>query len=151
VDYRILLGFLLLLTLISCDNNPEQKPLKVVWGRDIGEMSSMVISDPRYAAQIVKKNGSGKLFVEIGTAIQWLALHGEIKGAKIWVTDFNNHQWLEAEIANWKSGFKGSPMGFGFRAYKEKTAGALSFAEVSHQVLSKNNLKERNRKRYLKK
>lgn len=137
--------------LAACGNNSDQRPIQVVWGRDVGEISSMVVSDPRYAAQVIEKSGRGRLFVEIGTAIQFVASIGNRDSLKIWVNDFNNHQWIDARAAIWKSGFQGSPMGFGYRAYQENVVGSIQFSEVYDQILSENNLMKRNRKKYLKK
>ncbi len=150
MSFRFCFGLLLIWGLNACDSNTDQRPLDIVWGRDIGESSSMVISDPRYAAQVIEKSGRGRLFVEIGTAIHYVAANKNKESLKIWVNDFNSHEWIDARSANWMSGFKGSPMGFGYRAYQKGKINGIPFSDVYNQVLSDNNLMRRNKKKHLK-
>ena len=149
--FRWIVFLVLILFVSACDSNQDQRPTKVVWGRDVGVKSGMVLSDPRYGVQLVEPDGRSKLFVEIGTAVQWLKEHPESKAVRIWVSDYDTQDWVEANKANWTSGAKESPMGFGFRAFKSSVPNAIEFEKVKESILSGKNQVQENKKRYQRK
>ncbi len=147
---RLLLLLFIPSGLCSCESNPDQKPLELVWGRETGEVSFMVVSDPRYAVQIIDQAGRGYFFVEIGTAVQWLAARKTGEKEKIWVNDFSTQNWIDARSAHWKSGFKGSPMGFGYRAFQAQPDENLTFTEIFSQILSEGSLIKKHKQQFRK-
>ncbi|PCI25191.1 MAG: hypothetical protein COB67_11015 [SAR324 cluster bacterium] len=141
----------LLIFLVACDSNKDQLPLEVAWGRDVGLKSGMLLSDPRYGVQVIEPSGRSKLFVEIGTAVQWLQENPQVKDVRVWVNDYQTHQWLEANKAHWTDGAQETPMGFGFRAFAIQPAESIRYEAVKKEILSGKNRAQEQQKKYLNK
>jgi len=74
-----------LLIVISCSQDPKPVHLH----QDEGEYCKMRISDLRFDAQIVTSKGKAFKFDAIECAANyWVKNRKEFKGAKIWVSDF---------------------------------------------------------------
>ena len=140
-------GILLFLLLISCKSeNLEQKPVEVVWDRDLCEVSGMVLSDRRFAVQIIEPDGKAYFFIDIGLAVQWLKDKKWEETAKIWVMDVYQLNWIEAKKANWLVGTHNTPMGFGYSATINLIKNSLDFDTVKRKINTlKNKKRERNR------
>ena len=98
------------LLLISCSQDP--KPVHI--HEDEGEYCRMRISDLRFDAQIVNTKGKAYKFDAIECAANyWVENREDLKGAKIWVSDFNEpKEFLSHEEAVFiKSKEIQSPMG----------------------------------------
>lgn len=54
----------------GCTPSREAKEIK--WDRDIGEWGQMVISDPRFAAQLVDERGKAHFFASSAGLILWM-------------------------------------------------------------------------------
>lgn len=100
----------------------EPKPVTVVIGQDVGAFCGMVISDPRYATQIVTKTGKVYKFDSIECMVAF-RIEGTVAEDDIhsaWVSDYANPgTWLRADEARYlQSALLRSPMGLNLSAFK---------------------------------
>ena len=121
---------------------PSSGPVEIKWDRDGCTRCGMAISDKLYAAQI-RDPQSKKVykFDDFGCAVFWKE-HQTWSDADIefWVVDSRaepvGSQWLDARKAAYAGGRR-SPMGYGFAAVAEGSAGAVPFAEARKAILAK--------------
>ena len=122
----------LLAVVLSACSTP--KPATLVVGGDTCSFCGMVVSDPRFAAQVVTKTGKTFMFDAIECFVGFLAEEG-VTAAQIhstWVADFDEPgQWLKAEEAYYlQSSQLHSPMGVNLLAFKTQAALEALKAEV---------------------
>lgn len=130
-----------LLLLSSCNSNtPSGAPQPVVWDRDVCEHCGMVVSERRYASQLVDQKGHKHLFDDVGCAIEWKKDHGDLKIQTFWTMDRNTLKWINATQAHWSYGSQ-TPMGYGFSATKGKGTPPLAFKQVQEKVLLKSQMR----------
>jgi nitrous oxide reductase accessory protein NosL len=116
-----------LLLLTGCKERADpSSPKKVHWDRDMCERCKMVLSDRRYAVEIINpKSGKAYYFDDIGCGVLWLEEERIpwADSAKIWVKESGDDKadgWIDAE----KALFVGdalTPMAYGFGAFREKS------------------------------
>lgn len=119
---------------------------EIKWDRDTCARCNMVISDPRFAAQL---RGGAKStafkFDDVGCLVFWLrdkaAQHPWMAepATRMWVADANDpsgQAWLDARHAHYLPG-RLSPMGYNFAAVREAVPGSVTFEEMRAQVLAK--------------
>lgn len=110
----------------------------------------MAISQPRYAAQIVDKDGTAYKFDDIGCMAKFARQRKLMPalGAKIYVMDHAGADWLDAEKAVFvKSEAIDSPMASGLAAFRDAST-AQSFTKSNPgQVLGFNDVMESDSKR----
>jgi nitrous oxide reductase accessory protein NosL len=146
-----LLSLVALFFLPACDSGRKKgEPAKVHWDRDMCERCKMVLSERKYAAQIVNpKTNKVYEFDDLGCAVLWLDEEKIpwAKTAKIWVTDAKTGEWLDARRAKYTDDSI-TPMAYGVAAFSEKTFPkghrALHFDEVVElikKIEAKNNEK----------
>lgn len=128
-----------LLFLAACSREPETGPVEIKWDRDACVRCSMAISDRYYAVQV--RGGPKKKvfkFDDIGCAVTWLKDQpwGNDPATEIWVADFRSGKWLDARTVRYVAG-KTTPMGYGYGATAEATAGSVSFDEARRLLLAK--------------
>ncbi len=120
--------------------------VEIKWDRDTCVRCNMVISDPRFAAQLRggEKNTAFK-FDDIGCLVFWLrdkaAQHAWMAepATRMWVadsTDMRGATWLDAHRAHYLGG-RLSPMGYNFAAVRDAVSGGLTFEAMREQVLAK--------------
>lgn len=119
------------LILIDCSKRSED-PEEPVWGKQACAQCAMLLSDKRYAAQLVDADGNRSHFDDLGCLVSFIAAH-HVKERRIWVRDEARDRWLPAETARYHGGAK-TPMDYGFAA---GTAGDLAFEDVRRAVLSR--------------
>ncbi len=132
---RLAPAVFLMLALTACQK--DKGPVEIIYGRDTCEMCGMIISEPRFAAEVrvVSDNKTHK-FDDIGCAVNWLELQGVgLLGAKeIWVMDNDNGKtWLDARRAFYRKGR--SPMNYNFAAVAAPRQGAVDFMTMRKQAL----------------
>ncbi len=147
-EFLLLSGGLLLAPLAACGEKgswPEGMA-EIKWDRDTCVRCNMVISDPRFAAQLRggDKNTAFK-FDDIGCLVFWLrdkaTQHPWMAepATRLWVadsTDMRGATWLDAHRAHYLGG-RLSPMGYNFAAVRDAASGALTFEAMREQVLAK--------------
>jgi len=142
-------GGVLIGAAFGCDREggkwpPGMQPIK--WDRDTCVRCNMVISDPRFAAEM--RGGEKDVvfkFDDIGCLVFWLrdkaALHPWMAEAstRLWVadsTDMSGTTWLDPHAAHYLGG-RLSPMGYNFAAVRDAASGGLTFEAMREQVLAK--------------
>ena len=109
-------------------------PVAVVVGKDTGAFCGMVISDPRFAAQVVTEKGKTYLFDAIECLVAFVTEEA-VPADQIhstWVANFDQPgEWLAAEEAYYlQSSQLHSPMGVNLLAFKTRPALESVKAEV---------------------
>jgi hypothetical protein len=139
----------LLAAVLGCDREagkwpPGMQPIK--WDRDTCVRCNMVISDPRFAAEM--RGGEKDVvfkFDDIGCLVFWqrdkAAQHPWMTepATRMWVadaTDMSGATWLDARQAHYLGG-RLSPMGYNFAAVRDAAPQSLTFAAMREQVLAK--------------
>lgn len=126
------------LLVAACSGDPPTGPVPIKYGRDTCSYCGMIISDPRYAAQI--RGGPGHAafkFDDLGEGLVWLDKQPWKDDAKveIWVNDMDTGKtWLDARHAFFVA-VRMSPMGFNYGALPQRKDGALPFDEFRTTVL----------------
>lgn len=127
------------LAVAGCRRQSEG-PEEIHYSREVCAMCGMVISDPRYAAEI--RGGPDRMLVkfdDIGDAVNWLDMQSwrADPAVEFWVMDsVSGGEWLDARQAFYMPGTV-SPMDYGFAAVKEKTEKTVDFATMSQQALAR--------------
>ena len=85
---RLMAGFALL-TLSACIGGEKSGPEDIHWDRDVCELCKMLISDPKFAAE-VRGGEKRKLykFDDIGCAVNWL-------NDQPWAGDAETEIWVD--------------------------------------------------------
>jgi nitrous oxide reductase accessory protein NosL len=122
-----ILGLGLLTLALACSKTDE--PVDPVWGKEPCAYCRMLVSDRRYAAQVVS-DGDRRYFDDIGCMVSWLA---DKKAERMWVRDAVADRWIDARHARYVEGAK-TPMDFGFEA---RTEGGVGWDEMRDKVLAK--------------
>jgi hypothetical protein len=130
----------------SADEGWPEGMQPIRWDRDTCVRCRMVISDRRFAAEMVgaKRNQLFK-FDDIGCAVFWLrdqaAAHPWMAEAttRLWVSDVHSRgkqpTWLDARSAHYLS--KTSPMGYNFGATAHPQAASVDFRSLGEHVLAR--------------
>ncbi len=131
---------LLGLMLAGCTGEPQTGPAEIRYDRETCDYCRMIISDPRFAAEIRRGKGSEVfMFDDIGDAIHWLKRAGWKKTGEteFWVRDMKTGtKWLDARKV-WYLPGQHSPMAYGYGAFAEKSDDAVSFEEMRKAVIAK--------------
>lgn len=123
-----------------------QGMVEIKWDRDTCARCNMVISDPRFAAQLRggEKNTAFK-FDDIGCLVFWLrdkaTQHPWMAepATRMWVadsTDMRGATWLDVRRAHYLGG-RLSPMGYNFAAVRDAVPQSLTFEAMREQILAK--------------
>ena len=133
-----LLLLLLPLLLAGCSRSPESGPVEIRLDRDVCTRCRMVISEPRFAAEVrgpVEGGGTRVWkFDDIGCAVLWLDEQPwkDDPRVEIWVADQRDGHWIDARRA-WYVPVTHSPMGYNLGAQDTPAPGAMDFsAAVAH-------------------
>jgi copper chaperone NosL len=132
--------FIALILFVACQQS-QLKPVELL-PEDVCSFCKMAISEKRYAAEFITKDGDAFKFDDISCMAGYInAKKNRDSIAGFFVVDFNSKEWTKAEEAHFvkSSQFK-TPMSGGIVAFKnreqaEATAKAnqgklLSFADV---------------------
>ncbi|KAB2843326.1 MAG: hypothetical protein F9K47_07280 [Burkholderiales bacterium] len=137
----------LVLPLAACGHKgtwPEGMA-EIKWDRDTCTRCGMVISDPRFAAQLRggPKN-QAMSFDDIGCLVFWqrdqAAKHAWMNEAatRFWVADADalGAKWLDPREAHYLPG-RLSPMGYNFAAVAQANAGSVRYEDMRRDVLAR--------------
>lgn len=102
-----------------------------VWGKEPCAHCKMLVSDKRYAAQVVDETGEHRFFDDIGCMVLWMESHKMPERA--WARADASGVWLDARTAKYARGAR-TPMDFGFEI---GDANGLGFNAVRDAVLAK--------------
>lgn len=133
------IGIFLLLTACS------QEPATIHYGSDECDHCKMMITDPRFASQIVTDKGKAYKFDAIECMAVYQRQHSdELKGAKLWVNNFDNPgEWLAASNAQYvKSEVIKSPMGKSLLAFPSQVSAEKHLQEMPGKLLGWNDVSQ---------
>ena len=127
--------FLLLLT--ACNSsNAEPTPPTIHPGETICEFCGMIVSEERFAAGYVTKDGQERVFDDIADMIQFHAERHEDVPA-FFVRDFENPVWIRAEKAHYvQSDNITTPMLSGIVAYESREKAEAKASESEGKLLT---------------
>lgn len=110
------------LALVSCEDGST--PKDPVWGKQACASCAMLVSDPKYAAQLTTEDGARQYFDDPGCMAAYVEeRHPSVRG--MWVKDDVGH-WVDAKTARFAPGAR-SPMDYGFAA---QGSGSGAWADV---------------------
>lgn len=116
------------LVLASCgDEVSADEPPKIKFGEDTCSRCNMIISEEKYAAALVDKDGKAMIFDDIGEMIVVVQEEG-LNDRRAWVHDYDTVEWVDATKAFFMDSHENmTPMGtavvaFGTREAAEKLA-----------------------------
>jgi copper chaperone NosL len=106
---KLLLLALTCVLVLACQD--ASSPVDPVWGKQACANCSMLVSDRRYAAELVTDDGTRLFFDDPGCMATWLK-EGRGRARKMWVRS-EGGSWIDARTARFASN-QASPMGFDF-------------------------------------
>lgn len=106
---KLLLLALTFLLVLACQD--ASSAVDPVWGKQACASCSMLVSDRRYAAELVTDDGTRFFFDDPGCMATWLR-EGRGHGRHMWVRS-EAGSWIDARTARFASN-QSSPMGFDF-------------------------------------
>lgn len=136
-----------LFALGACGDGDKSGPEDAHFDRDMCELCSMYISDPRFAAEV---RGGEKMklykFDDIGCAINWLNDQewANDEATEIWVANYTSTRekmiWLDAREARYVGG-EISPMDYGLKAVAPTSTASgepvgIDFVAMTNQILA---------------
>ena len=116
-----LTGLLLAAVMLTACGGPaaavEPTPPTIYYGEDICEACGMIISDARFAAAYITREGEGHTFDEIGGMVNaYLEQPDDV--VALFVHDYDDQRWIRAETATYVlSDAILTPMAFGLIAF----------------------------------
>jgi len=117
----LLLLALIMLVGVGCGQSVNtDEPPKIVYGQDVCDRCTMIISEEKYAAAYWTETGEARRFDDIGGMLAHITTESE-EVASYWVHDFETAEWLRAEEATYVTdGDLITPMGFGIVAFADE-------------------------------
>ncbi len=101
---------------ISCED--ASKPQEPVWGKQACAHCAMVLSDPRFGAQLTTETGD-RFFYDDPGCMAADVHDNSLKVRAMWV--HSGSAWIDAKTAHFHGGAK-SPMDYGFEPDEHGTA-----------------------------
>jgi nitrous oxide reductase accessory protein NosL len=135
---RFILLFSIVL-LAACNKEPQTGPIDVHFDRDICDHCRMVLSDPRFIAEIryfpPGKRSKVAKFDDVGCAVIWLQKQpfADDPKVEIWVADHRNKKWIDARTATYVP-MKSTPMEYGLGAQADPAANGVDFAQAKLKI-----------------
>jgi copper chaperone NosL len=120
----------------SCLSEKIEKPIELHWDRDSCSNCRMVISDKRFAAQVIGENNQVYKFDDIGCAVHWINSNSKQAIRSVWVKDISGEKWLNAKTAFWEKVEIHSPMGHNFCPRITKTDHSHSYQMMTEKILN---------------
>lgn len=121
--------------LVACHAGPPE-PAEVAYDHVACSECAMLVSDPRFSAQLLERDGERRTFDDPACLFRYVAEHHpSIAGA--WFRDSTtaDEVWLRYDGVGFVDS-PGAPMGGGLAAVPVGTAGARTFGEASSTVFA---------------
>lgn len=137
---RQMLAMTAALPLVAGCKPQQVGPEEIRWGREVCEICGMIISEPRYAAEV--RGGPDRRlakFDDIGDAVHWLRVQdwAHTSDVEFWVMNSDTGMdWVDARQARYLTG-QISPMDYGFAAVMRSGVDTVSFAHMEKAVIAK--------------
>ena len=122
---------LLLAALLACEPSADT-PVDPAWSKQPCEHCGMVVSEPRFAAEVVRANGARVFFDDVGCMMAFVdEQRSPVRHA--WVND--GHRWIDARKAHFHDE-AATPMGFGLVASGDDVGG-IAYDDADARVRAK--------------
>ncbi len=120
----------------ACGTRPP-RPVDIE-AADVCAFCKMAISEKRFAAEVIDRDGTVFKLDDIGCMIRFIRERGlKDKVAAIFVSDYDDKSWLEAERASYvKSAEIQSPMASGLIALRNQSRAAEYCARYNGRLLT---------------
>ncbi len=124
-NYKLLFFSFLVFGLFfsGCGKKNNDGPVKIHWDRDACQRCGMLISDRRFAFEVVNpKNGKAYKFDDMGCGVTWLK-ENKIRWKKkaiLWIINAKTGKWINAKKALYTKG-NITPMAYGLAGYTKNT------------------------------
>ncbi|WP_228711958.1 nitrous oxide reductase accessory protein NosL [Halarcobacter ebronensis] len=138
--FRLFYLIVLLAFLSGCENRTSTDPKEIHWDRDMCERCRMVISDRKFAVEVINPTNSRVYkFDDIGCVPLWFKEENITweDSAIIWIKDRETTKWIDAKKAFYDT-ISISPMAYGFGAHETKES-----IEQGHEIIDYQELKRR--------
>lgn len=129
MNRRLFVVLALALALVWCAKTDQ--PVEPAWGKQPCAHCSMLVSDKRFAAQLVTTGGDRRYFDDIGCMVLWANARPGAPKLE-WVRDAEG-RWLDAKSARYAKGAR-TPMDYGFEA---REGGEASWSDLERSVLER--------------
>ncbi len=130
---------LILLIFIAAGCSPAvdiNQPPEIVYGEDVCDACSMIISEPRFAAAYYTDSGDVRRFDDIGDMCKYHVQNSD-NVARFWVHDYETETWIPAEDAVFvMSDDLYSPMASGVVAFSDSGRARTFSDEIQGKVMS---------------
>lgn len=129
-------GIWLVLLFLGCGSaKVEIKPPEIRYGEDTCAMCNMIISEERFAAAMVLKDGTALKFDDIGELAAYQKRY-KPEVAQYYVHDYQSKVWISADSATYvQTGKIHTPMGFNLVAFSTADKAKAFAAEQDGKVL----------------
>lgn len=114
----------------ACTKGDE--PVDPVWSKEPCAHCRMLVTDKRFAAQLVTAEGDRHYFDDVGCMVLWIDTR-KVTPKRSWARDAQTGQWLDARAARYASGVR-TPMDYGYEARLE---GGVGWDELREAVAKK--------------
>ncbi len=126
---KYLLILLAVLFFTACRDKIDTGPQAIRYGEDSCGRCGMIISDKRFAAELIDQKGEAVKFDDVGCMADYVK-GGENEGTKplaMYVTDFGTGEWIDAGKAFYLLNPElKSPMGYNIAAFGSAEAMSAS-------------------------
>ena len=112
---------------IACEN--PSRATEPVWGKQTCAYCSMILSQPRFAAQLTTAGGERFFFDDPGCMAAWVRQH-QPRVRSMWVREGNG--WIDAKTARFRRGDK-TPMDWGLAPAPDGTVGWSSVEQAVNE------------------
>jgi len=113
----------ILLLVLACED--PSRAVDPVWGKQACAHCAMLVSDPRFGAELTTREGDRLFFDDPGCMASYVRERSP-HVRRMWVRDASG-AWVDATEAHFRTGAT-SPMDFGFQA---DSSGTADWAEVT--------------------
>lgn len=121
--------------LLAAACRPAEGPRPIVYDGEACAHCRMLISEPRFAAQLVGKDGSVASFDDPGCLLAYQEDRAEA-AADLWFHHLREDRWLSGEQVAFEA-IDETPMGYGLGAVDAGSAGALSLSAARERVAAR--------------
>lgn len=132
---------LIILIFTSC----SQEPVEIHIHSDQCAHCKMMISDERFATQVISPKGKAVTFDAIECMVSWQKEQADTDGYQAWVSDYNKGgSWIKASQAIYvKSEVVSSPMGASLLSFNSKEEALEHLSEYPGQIVDYYSLGDR--------
>ena len=117
----------MMLFLLSCTNGKSLRPVEITLDRDTCVHCHMIISDERFAAELIDDHFNVYKFDDFGCALDWAETNPNIKIEKYYIKNFERPEWLDAKTSFWIKAQASTPMNYGYIAIPTRTKESITF------------------------